>query len=89
MTANRPSPMVELGAWLDEVRAELPASGNRALTPEEQTAILDLARVAARTSERISAPLTAFLAGVALAELSSGDRATKLRAVVVGLEPET
>ena len=37
------------------------------VTPDEQTALLDLARVAAHTSERISAPISTFLVGVAYA----------------------
>lgn len=76
-----------LADWLARLRAELGADDRRlALTPAEERALLDLARVAAHTSERISAPLTTFLAGVAWADLGSAERAERLRALVGRLE---
>lgn len=72
-----------LAEWLERLRAELGDGDSLALTPEEERALLDLARVAAHGSERIAAPLTTFLAGVALADLPPGpERAARLRAVV-------
>jgi Domain of unknown function (DUF6457) len=76
-----------LGEWLEAVRAQLGESDQRlALTPDEERVLLDLARVAAHSSERIAAPLTTFLAGVALADLPPAERAERLRALVAELE---
>jgi hypothetical protein len=78
-----------LGEWLDAVRAQLGASDPRlALTADEERVLLDLARVAAHSSERIAAPLTTFLAGVALADVPPGERAERLRTLVAELERE-
>lgn len=52
-------------SWLREAAAEL-GRPELALTDEQQTALLDLARVAAHAVARPAAPLTTFLAGYAL-----------------------
>ena len=78
-----------LGEWLESVRAQLGESDPRlALTADEERVLLDLARVAAHSSERIAAPLTTFLAGIALADVAPGERAERLRALVAQLERE-
>ena len=78
-----------LGEWLEAVRAQLGASDPRlALTADEERALLDLARVAAHSSERIAAPLTTFLAGVALADVPPDERAERLRALLAELDRE-
>lgn len=77
-----------LAEWLDALRAELGDGDPRlALTSDEERALLELARIAAHTSERIAAPLTTFLAGVALADLSPDARAARLHALVRSLPP--
>jgi hypothetical protein len=68
--------------WLDRLRAELGNGPQLELTEEEERLLLDLARISAHASERIAAPLTTFLAGVALAELPQAEREEKLRALV-------
>jgi hypothetical protein len=52
-------------SWLREAAAEL-GRPELALTGEQQTALLELARVAAHAVARPAAPLTTFLAGYAL-----------------------
>jgi hypothetical protein len=52
-------------SWLGEAAAEL-GRPELALTDAQQTALLDLARVAAHSIARPAAPLTTFLAGYAL-----------------------
>lgn len=52
-------------SWLGEAATQL-GRPELALTAEQQTALLDLARVAAHSVARPAAPLTTFLAGYAL-----------------------
>ncbi|HZU56513.1 MAG TPA: DUF6457 domain-containing protein [Actinocrinis sp.] len=52
-------------SWLSEAAAEL-GRPELALTAEQQTALLELARAAAHSVARPAAPLTTFLAGYAL-----------------------
>jgi len=52
-------------SWLGEAAIEL-GRPELALTTEQQTALLELARVAAHSVARPAAPLTTFLAGYAL-----------------------
>jgi Domain of unknown function (DUF6457) len=68
--------------WLEETAARVAAAAGDdasayALTDDDKTALLDLARVAARDSgERMNAPLLTYLAGLAHArhpELSLDD----------------
>ncbi len=54
----------------------------------ETDALLDLARVAAHTSERWTAPISTFLVGVALAGVPPRERAARLRALVTRLEAD-
>jgi hypothetical protein len=73
--------------WFDLLRERL----ERAVDPPSEveiSALLDLARVAAHTSERWTAPVSGFLAGLALAGLDGADRAARLRALADGLEAE-
>jgi Domain of unknown function (DUF6457) len=74
-----------LAEWLDRLRNELGTDERLALTAEEERLILELARIAARASERIAAPLTTFLAGVSLAETRPAERADRLRSLVEAL----
>ena len=73
--------------WLEELRAELPATAPEAST-EESDALLDLARVAAHTSERWTAPISTFMVGVALADLSPDHRAARIREMTGRLDSE-
>lgn len=87
MPEERPtSEAIPLAIWLEELGGILGPSGGPGLTDEEQTALLDIARIAAHTSERIAAPLSTFMAGVACAALPAGERAAALRALVEQLE---
>jgi uncharacterized membrane-anchored protein len=74
-------PTLSLSAWMDRLRAALSVDGEAAtdLSADEQRLILELARVAAHTSERIAAPLTTFVAGLALAGLAREERVRRLR----------
>ncbi len=55
---------------------------------EERTLLLDLARIAAHTSERWAAPLTTYMAGHALADTDRDERITRLRALVAQLDED-
>jgi hypothetical protein len=63
--------------WFARLGAAVPEL-DVALTPEERAALLDLARLAAHTSERWTAPVSTFLLGVALAELPPAVRGDRL-----------
>lgn len=80
--------------WFDALRAALPSAPGEAtsvgaLSDDERDVLLDLARVAAHTSERWTAPLSTFLAGVAYATTDPQERAVALRALVADLEQRT
>ena len=75
-----------LAAWLDSLHELIGTASGSPLTPDEQTALLDIARIAAHGSERIAAPLSTFLAGVAYGALPSGERAATLRWLAERLE---
>lgn len=84
MTTDTDRPL-SLAAWLDVVSPLLPIDAPQP-TAAEQAAILDLARVAAHTSERVAAPISAYLVGLAFATLEPPERATALRELVGRLE---
>jgi hypothetical protein len=73
-----------LSQWLDAVRRQLGTDLD--LSTDDQRALLDLTRVAAHRSERIAAPLTAFLAGMALTDLDPARRADEIRRITAALE---
>lgn len=81
--------------WLDALRERLPGVAGTAdahpsaPTGDEVAALLDLARVAAHTAERWTAPISTFLAGVAYATTDPQQRAIALRALVADLEDGT
>ncbi len=85
MTPPNAEPALSLSTWLDLVLRELP-DGAAGPSAAEQTAILDLARVAAHASERIAAPISAYLVGLAYAARPADERAAALRALVANLE---
>jgi hypothetical protein len=73
--------------WFDLLRDRLGATVD-APSADEIDALLDLARVAAHTSERWTAPVSGFLAGVAYAGLDAEGRAARLRALADALEAD-
>lgn len=77
---------VSLDAWLERLRGQLPAGISLTISSAESAALLDLARVAAHTSERIAAPLSTFLVGVAFGGLPEGVRAARIAELVRSLE---
>jgi type VI protein secretion system component VasK len=77
----------DLEAWLDRLAAHLPPDIVAEAGTEERTALLDLARIAAHGSERIAAPITTYLAGVAFAGLPRPERLARLQALVAALTP--
>ena len=85
MTPPHAEPTLSLSVWLDVVLHELP-DGTPAPSAAEQAAILDLARVAAHSSERIAAPISAYLVGLAYAARQADERAAALQALVANLE---
>jgi hypothetical protein len=78
---------VTVAEWMERLRAELGDDPALSLTPDEERALLELARVAAHSSERIAAPLTTFVAGIAMAGVPPGPaRAARLRSITEALE---
>jgi len=87
MPDDRPTPeRIPLADWLKDLAdsLELPEG----VTEEEQTALLDIARIAAHTSERVAAPITTFMAGIACAKLPPTERGAALRSLADQLEPK-
>ena len=83
---NESSDAMSVDAWLARFAAELPGQMDASLSDDERTALLDLARVAAHRSERIAAPLTTFLLGLAFAGSPSHDRPARIRSITARLE---
>lgn len=86
---------MEAETWFAQLLAALPAEPDADasavpahVTDAERDALLDLARVAAHTSERWTAPVSTFLAGIAYASLPADERADKLRALVDRIESD-
>jgi hypothetical protein len=79
-------PPLGIDAWLARVSDLLAAGAADPVGPAERAVLLDLARVAARRSERIAAPITTYLAGVAFAGLDPAERLARLRALLAALE---
>ncbi|HEV3463828.1 MAG TPA: DUF6457 domain-containing protein [Actinomycetota bacterium] len=75
----------ELEEFLERVRSLL-GPNPPAVGPGEIEAILELARVAAHTSERRAAPVTTYLAGLVLAGAAAEAREAFLDDLVVKLE---
>ena len=71
--------------WFELLRAHLPATVPSP-SEDEIDALLDLARVAAHTSERWAAPVSTFVVGVALAADDPADRAGRIRELTARLE---
>lgn len=83
---NDSSDAMSVDAWLDRFAAELPGEMDASLSDDDREALLDLARVAAHRSERIAAPLTTFLLGLALAGSSREDWPARIRTMVERLD---
>jgi hypothetical protein len=82
---------VEPATWFTQLIAALEPSADGAapvapVTDAEREALLDLARVAAHTSERWTAPVSTFLVGVRYAAMPVEDRAAAVRALVATLD---
>jgi hypothetical protein len=87
MSTNEPArAQVTVHEWLDRVRDSLSSPGDLTLSSAERRLLLELARIAAHASERVAAPLSTYLAGVALAGLAPDVRAERLAAMVRELE---
>ncbi len=78
--------------WFNRLSAQLvdlsgPSAGaGSGLIPDEQQLLLDLARIAAHSSERWTAPLSTYLLGMAMADLDPDERVMRLRGVVATLD---
>jgi len=87
MSEDRPAePAIPAADWMRTVHEAIGPASGASLAPDEQAALLDLARVAAHRSERLTAPLTTFLAGVAYGSLPANERAKALRSLLSTLE---
>lgn len=58
------------------------------LEDEVQALLLDLARIAAHSSERWTAPLSTWVAGISFAQLPREQRTEQLRALVASLDTD-
>lgn len=81
------SRIIDLPTWLDGL-AGLDDLAGVTVSRDEQRALLELTRIAAHRSDRIAAPITAYLAGLALASLSPAGRAEALARVLDCLGPD-
>jgi len=79
-------PTLDLEDWLARLDPLLPAGVVAEAGTDEQAVLLDLARIAAHGSERIAAPITTYLAGVAFADLPRAERLARLRELAHTLE---
>jgi hypothetical protein len=79
---------VSLEDWLARLQQLLASERDVSLSEEERAALLDLARVAAHRSVRIAAPLSTFVAGIALADLPAPARTTSIRRLTSQLSAE-
>jgi hypothetical protein len=86
MTEERSSTGIPLATWLRAVQDAVGGEAGADLTAEEQTALLDLARIAAHRSERIAAPLSTFLAGAAYGSLPADARIAALQSLVTHVQ---
>jgi hypothetical protein len=77
--------MDELNEFIERVRSLL-GPNPPSLGPGEVEAVLELARVAAHTAERRAAPVTTYLAGMAVAGAAPEAREAFLDDLVVKLE---
>jgi hypothetical protein len=77
---------VAVGDWLGRVRAALGPGTELPLSSAEQQLLLDIARISAHACERKVAPLSTYLAGLALASVPPGERVARLEALVRELE---
>jgi Domain of unknown function (DUF6457) len=77
--------MDELNEFIERVRSLL-GPNPPSVGPGEVEAVLELARVAAHTAERRAAPVTAYLAGMAVAGAAPEAREAFLDDLVVKLE---
>ena len=73
--------------WFDHLRATLPSREGMP-TDEEIDALLEVARIAAHTSERWAAPVSTYFLGMALGKLDAGERAHRLVELAGRLESE-
>jgi hypothetical protein len=80
------TPPLGLDAWLERLSTLLPADIVEGAGPAERAVLLDLARIAAHRGERIAAPVTTYLAGVAFAGLPPAERLARLRTLLAALE---
>jgi hypothetical protein len=77
--------MDELNEFIERVRSLL-GPNPPSVGPGEVEAVLELARVAAHTAERRAAPVTAYLAGMAVAGAAPEAREAFIDDLVVKLE---
>jgi Domain of unknown function (DUF6457) len=77
--------MDELNEFIERVRSLL-GPNPPSIDPGEVEAVLELARVAAHSAERRAAPLTTYLAGMAVAGAAPEAREAFLDDLVVKLE---
>jgi hypothetical protein len=75
-----------LAEWLAVLADRLPPGCVDQVGAAEYAALLDLARIAAHRSERVAAPISTFVVGLAWADLPREERLGRLRELVTTLD---
>jgi hypothetical protein len=75
---------MEPDVWFTQLLDALPGDVGP-VSEEERVALLDLARVAAHTSDRWTAPISTFLVGLAYVEVAPSERAAAIQELVARL----
>ncbi|HLE59787.1 MAG TPA: DUF6457 domain-containing protein [Candidatus Limnocylindria bacterium] len=83
---DQPVDQMSVDAWLTRFASELPSGTGSELDADLRAALLDVARVAAHRSERIAAPLTTYLLGLALTDVPASERSARIRSITRRLE---
>jgi Domain of unknown function (DUF6457) len=77
---------IPMDDWLLRLEAAVTGSPKvRTITTLERRRLLEIARIAAHTSERVAAPISTYLLGLALAGLSAADRGRELNRIRTAL----
>jgi len=72
-----------------EVAAARQHASPEPLSPDERTAVLDLARVVAHGVERSAAPIASYAVGRIVAQADADERLALLHALIERIEAET
>lgn len=79
---ERDDESIPMDEWLRRLAAATgPSADGVSVATDERRAILEIARVAAHTSERVAAPISTYLLGLAMAAIPTDRRAAELERI--------